>query len=138
MNEHHIWGMLEVERLTFNSSFAEETFKKELNNKIARYIVAKTDGKITGYGGLWNICGEGDIIDIATHPDYRRMGIADGILKKLIEICKNEGCTILHLEVRKSNTPARLLYKKNGFTECGERPKYYENKETAILMSLKL
>ncbi len=130
--------MVEVEERCFNSGFAEKTFNKELENKIARYIVAEENGKALGYGGVWNICGEADIIDIAVSPDFRRQGIAQGILKRLIELCKNEGCKQINLEVRESNIPAQRLYEKNGFMVTGQRKRYYENTETAILMSKKL
>ncbi len=138
MEKRHICGMVEIEEKCFNSGFAEKTFKKELTNKIAHYIVAEENGKVLGYGGIWNICGEADIIDIATHPDFRKMGIATGILSRLITFCKGQNCTRINLEVRESNIFAQRLYQKNGFIICGQRKKYYDNTETAILMALDL
>lgn len=138
MEKSHIEGMTEIERLCFNSGFGEKTFLRELENKIAHYIVAVSDGKISGYGGIWNICGEADIIDIATHPDFRRQGIAEEILKRLISFCKDAGCCRINLEVRESNIPAQRLYEKSGFSYCGERKNYYDGKETALLMSLEI
>lgn len=138
MEKCHIDGMAEIEEICFNSGFGKQTFLREMENKIAHYIVAETDGKVSGYGGIWNICGEADIIDIATHPDFRKQGIADGILKRLIRFCMDNGCTKINLEVRESNIVAQKLYEKNGFIICGERKKYYDGKETAILMNLNL
>ncbi len=134
MKLRHIDGMVEIEEKCFGSGFAEKTFLKELDNKIAHYIVAETNGTISGYGGIWNICGEADIIDIATHPDFRNRGIAQGIIERLIAFCQENGCTAINLEVRESNLPAQRLYEKNGFSVCGERKKYYDGKETALLM----
>ena len=56
------------------------------------------------------------------------------MIEKLIEYCKNENISEINLEVRISNDAAQSLYKKMGFMEVGQRPNYYENRETAILM----
>ncbi len=138
MERRHIGGMVEVEEKCFNSGFAPKTFLKELDNKIARYIVAEKNGVVCGYGSIWNICGEADIIDIAVHPDFRHQGIAQGILVRLIDLCRSENCSKINLEVRESNIPAQRLYEKNGFKVSGKRKKYYENSETAILMTKEL
>jgi ribosomal-protein-alanine N-acetyltransferase len=136
MDIFHVKNVAEIEMICFSNRFGEKTFLRELENKIAYYIVAISDGKICGYGGLWNICGEADITDIAVHPDFRRNGIGEGILGELISYCKANFCTKLNLEVRESNIPAQKLYEKCGFIRDGERKNYYENRETAILMSL--
>ncbi len=138
MEKSHISGMVEIEKACFNSGFAEKTFLRELENKIAHYIVALCGDMVVGYGGIWNICGEADIIDIATHPSFRRQGVAQGIIERLVEFCRKSGCEKITLEVRESNLAAQALYKKNGFERCGERKKYYDGKETAVLMRLNL
>lgn len=138
MEKRHIKDAAVIEEICFKSGFGEKTLLRELNNKIAHYIVAETDGKVSGYGGIWNICKEADLIDIAVHPDFRRKGIAQGILSRLIEFCRNCGCSKITLEVRISNAAAIGLYEKNGFRICGERKAYYADGETALLMSLRL
>ena len=57
----HIRAVAEIEGLCFSGRFGEATFLRELENKIAYYVVAVNEGKVSGYGGLWNICGEADI-----------------------------------------------------------------------------
>ncbi len=134
MQRRHIDGLVEIEEQCFNSGFARKTFEKELENKIAAYFVAENDGKPVGYAGLWNMCGAADIMDVAVHKDFRRQGIGEALIEKLIEYCKNEDISEINLEVRMSNLAAQSLYKKMGFMEVGQRPNYYENRETAILM----
>lgn len=41
--------------------------KKELENKVARYIVAEAEGKVIGYCGVWIIVDEGHITNVAVH-----------------------------------------------------------------------
>ncbi len=134
MSREHIDGLVKVEEQCFNSGFARQTFEKELENKLSTYVVALKDAQVVGYAGLWNICGEADIMNVGVCPDFRRMGIARGMLKKLIELCGGMQVFSINLEVRKSNYAAQKLYKKMGFEEVGIRPKYYENTEDAVLM----
>ncbi|MBR5155118.1 MAG: ribosomal protein S18-alanine N-acetyltransferase [Clostridia bacterium] len=138
MKEEHIEGLVKIEEQCFNSGYAKTTFLKELENKIAIYIVA-VDGKtVLGYMGLWNICGGADIIDVAVHKDFRRQGIGEGLISEMLKVCKKENIFEVNLEVRVSNFAARELYKKMGFSEVGLRKLYYENKEDAILMKIKI
>ena len=134
MEPRHIDGMVEVEEQCFNSGFARKTFEKELDNKIAEYVVAVSDGTVLGYAGFWNICGIADIIDVAVHKDFRRQGIARKMMYELDSICEEKKISEINLEVRESNLAAQSLYEGLGFRVCGRRPNYYENRETAILM----
>lgn len=138
MREEHIQGLVEVEKQCFNSGYAEKTFLKELENKIAVYIVAIDKNQVLGYIGLWNICGGADIIDVAVHKDFRRKGIGKGLISEMLKACRRENIFEVNLEVRASNIAAQRLYKKMGFSEVGLRRLYYENKEDAILMQLKI
>lgn len=107
----------------------------ELNNKLARYIVAVHDDKVIGYCGIWLVLDEGDITNIAVDPDYRGQHISSLILSNIIELCRNEKISSITLEVRKSNVIAQSLYKKFGFISEGVRKGYYQdNGEDCILM----
>jgi ribosomal-protein-alanine N-acetyltransferase len=132
----HIDGVLEVDRLSFSIPWSRASFENEaVQNDFARYVVAVSGGKIIGYGGVWIIAGEGQITNIAVHPDFRGMGTASKILEALIEICRHEAVSDMTLEVRVSNTPAIELYQKYGFVEEGVRKQFYaDNKEDALIM----
>lgn len=132
----HMDGVLEVDRLSFSLPWSRASFENEaVQNDFARYVVAVSDGKVIGYGGVWIIAGEGQITNIAVHPDFRGMGAACKMLEALIEICRSEAVSDMTLEVRVSNTPAIQLYHKYGFAEEGIRKQFYEdNKEDALIM----
>ncbi len=138
MKKEHIQGLVAIEEQCFNSGYAEKTFLRELENKIAIYVVAIENEMVLGYIGLWNICGGADIIDVAVHKDFRRHGIGEGLLAEILKACHRENIFEVNLEVRASNIAAQKLYKKMGFLEVGLRKLYYENKEDAILMQLKI
>ncbi|MBP1743147.1 MAG: hypothetical protein H6Q58_125 [Firmicutes bacterium] len=132
----HIDGVLEVDKLSFSLPWSRDSFEAEVSrNDFARYVVAVSDGKVVGYGGVWIIAGEGQITNIAVHPDFRGMGAACKMLEALIDICVKESVNDMTLEVRVSNTPAINLYRKYGFVEEGIRKQFYEdNKEDALIM----
>lgn len=135
MNKSHIDGIMEIEKDSFAIPWSRAAVEKELSNNLAIYAVVKENDKVVGYGGMWHVVNEGHITNIAVHKDYRRKGIGNIIVNKLIEIAEEKEMIGLTLEVRKSNTSALELYKKNGFKLEGIRPEYYEdNKEDAYIM----
>lgn len=135
MNKSHIDGIMEIEKDSFVIPWSRAAVEKELSNNLAIYAVVKENDKVVGYGGMWHVVNEGHITNIAVHKDYRRKGIGNIIVNKLIEIAEEKEMIGLTLEVRKSNFPALELYRKNGFKLEGIRPEYYEdNKEDAYIM----
>ena len=131
----HIDGIMAIDKLSFSLPASLDYYKKELQNKSAKYIVATKNGQILGYAALWLIVDEGHLINIAVHPEYRGIGISKMLLDELIKICKNFDITSMTLEVRASNNVAINLYHKYGFKDSGIRKGYYaDNKEDAIIM----
>ena len=139
-SKEDIQGIFEISNLSFKLPWSMESIKSEIDNPLAKYIVAKDmeSNKILGFIGIWIILGEGDITNIAVHPEFRKLGIGEKLLSSMIELCDSLNCNIINLEVRSSNLPAISLYKKLNFLEVGLRKGYYEdNKEDAILMQYK-
>ena len=76
---------------------------------------------------------EREILNIAVHPEFRRLGVATELLRA--EIARWPGAHFL--EVRESNIAARSLYEGLGFQAVGTRPGYYDNPpETGIVMRI--
>lgn len=136
MNETHVGQVAQLEKVCFSTPWSEISLKEELTNNFARFYVALCDGQVAGYIGAHNIVGEVYITNVAVSPDYRRRGIAETLIKKLVEITFTEGAEFITLEVRKSNESAIKLYTKMGFQIVGERKNFYENpREDALLMT---
>lgn len=135
MTSKDIDGVFEVEKNCFEHHWSKESFKKELINENARYLVAKLGGKIVGYVGIWLILDEGHITNVAVHNDYRGQKIGDKLVQALVNLCKENNINSMTLEVRVSNIVAQNLYKKYGFKLAGIRKEYYsDNKEDAMIM----
>lgn len=131
----HVNGVFSISNMSFKTPWSKESIEKELENKFARYVVAIKDDLIIGYAGVWLILDEGQITNIAVHPEYRGIGAGNMLLDALIEVCAIEGITSMTLEVRKSNIAAQNLYKNHGFVEEGIRKNYYlDTGEDGIIM----
>lgn len=113
-----------------------EMFLESLKNPSCRIFLLKNTMDVLAYGVLYTVLDEGDIANIATLPEYRRQGVGEYMLTEMINRAASLGTKKLFLEVRESNSPARRLYEKIGFTEIGIRKNYYESpRENAIVMT---
>lgn len=131
--------ILKIERLSFSPPWSEKSFLNEIYNKSSITNVAEFKGIIVGYVCARYFLDECHLLNLAIHPDYRRLGIASMLLDDLLEKLKNYGCLYCYLEVRISNYPSRRLYEKFGFKTVGIRKKYYLCPiEDAIIMMKEL
>lgn len=135
MQKEHVPGVAALEALCFSDPWSERSVASELDNPLSCWLVCVADGAVVGYVGSQTVLGETDMMNVAVHPSYRRRGIAEQLIAKLIEkLCEAES-HCLSLEVRASNEAAIALYTKMGFSVVGKRPRYYHNpKEDALIM----
>ena len=71
------------------------------------------------------VAGEGEILTVATAPNWRRYGIGEMLVKAALSHLSAERAEAMFLEVGDSNIAALALYRKYGFTEVGRRNNYY-------------
>ncbi len=123
----------------FDDFWSVNTLKSELQNPNSKYIVARFDNTIVGFGGIWKAVDDIHITDIVVKKAQRNNGIGSAILSKLIEISKfDKNIKSLTLEVNSNNTTAQKLYEKFDFKKVGLRKKYYNNTDDAIIMTKQL
>lgn len=133
-----IQAVVELDQISFSLPWPERSFRFELtDNPSSRCWVAEAEGRVVGMAVTWLFVDEAHIATIATHPDYRRQGIARKLLTFTLQSAMHEGAQSSFLEVRESNRPAQEMYRKFGYVEVGRRKRYYrDNDEDAILMNL--
>ena len=129
----------EIDVLSFILPWPERSLRFEVtDNPASRCWVAELDERVVGMLVLWMIVDEAHIASLATHPEFRRQGIAKRLLVVALEKAYAEGARSALLEVRAGNEAAQNMYKRFGFEEVGRRERYYkDNNEDAILMTLK-
>jgi putative acetyltransferase len=77
---------------------------------------------VMGVGALKRMgSNEGEIKSMHTLQNSRRSGVGGNMLRHIIDEAKNQGIKRLYLETGSFAffAPARALYAKHGFTECG-------------------
>lgn len=142
MKEEDLPFVLGIEKLSFPNPWSEMTFKGEIHNYpiSTPYVVAhKLQDKVIGYIIFWSIEEEVQINNIAIHPRYRRLGIAEEVLRQVLHQIKRSGMRFVTLEVRPSNFAALSLYNKLRFKFLGLSKNYYHNPvEHAYVMGKQL
>lgn len=125
-----------IERLSFGSdAYDPGLLHLFLNLSPETFLVAELNGRIVGYViGLVKKWGEGHVVSIAVHPEYRRRGVATALMEELLRRFKSRNVRSVRLEVRVSNRVAISLYEKLGFQSRGVIKRYYPDGEDAYLM----
>lgn len=133
--EAHLDGMAELEALCFSSPWSKNSLKLLLNEGIGVGMVCRRDGKICAYGGMLIAVDEGQITNVATHPDVRRQGYGRAVVEALLKYAKQHNLNSVSLEVRASNAAAIALYSSLGFKSEGRRRGFYTKpQEDALVM----
>lgn len=101
-------------------------------------IVAEDGGEIVGYGSITTAVDTADIGNIAVTEAYRRGGAGSEILNRLTQFARGKGAKKVFLEVRASNSPAMIMYLKNGFSGVYARTRYYSDGEDCLVMAKEL
>jgi ribosomal-protein-alanine N-acetyltransferase len=93
---------------------------------------------VIGFFAGWIVEDELHVNNVASHQDYRRIGVGRSLMEAAIDEAGRRGVAHVILEVRASNEAAQLLYRDLGFGFVGRRRDYYRMPtEDALVMKLK-
>ena len=131
--------ILEIERISFPTPWTAGSFREEMEKAVSHIRAVTVGDSLAGYLCFWMFADEIHLMNIAVHPENRRNGIGRQLLESMIRTGLSHEVQVVWLEVRPSNSPARLMYHRAGFRNIGQRPKYYRDTgEDAIVMCLRL
>jgi len=130
--------ILDMERQASSAAHWNAAAYMELvNNGVV--LVAEETGKLRGFVCAKAIAGEWEIENVVVAGEFIRRGVGSELMRELIRHAQRASASLIRLEVRVSNLPARALYLKHGFRESGRRKEYYNAPvEYAVLYSLPL
>jgi ribosomal-protein-alanine N-acetyltransferase len=135
MNSNDVKGVHRLEVECFNHPWSLSAIEKEVNNDNSLFCVYEVNGEIVGYAGMYYICDEGDITNVAVTKEYRGKGIGKQLLTEMFRIANKNGKKEFTLEVRESNVIAKHLYESIGFKKEGIRKNFYDNPtEDGVIM----
>ncbi|MFG0292861.1 MAG: GNAT family N-acetyltransferase [Phycisphaerales bacterium JB050] len=104
------------------------------------FFTAREDGELLGCGALLDLGGGvGEIKSMRTSRRHLRRGVAAAILSEIISTSRGHDMTRLCLETGTQTefVPARSLYSRFGFTDCGPFGNYTED-ANSVFMDLEL
>ncbi len=138
MRPDHLDAIMDIESRAFPNPWTRAAFVGHLHHpEFARYIVAIVDSDVVGYTGLFYGGGQGQVTNLAVHPEWREYGVGSRLLVETFDFSYRMNLQGLSLEVRVSNDDAQTLYEKLGVTKVGVRKNYYrEIGEDAYVMCI--
>ena len=103
-----------------------------------RVVLVIEEDSVQGFIVGRDLGPEWEIENIVVASSVQRRGLGSRLVQELLDLARNRGAQAVFLEVRESNSAARALYCKMGFTESGRRKSYYRNPEEDALVCRKL
>ena len=102
-------------------TYDEAKWREWLHN--AAVFIAELDGEPIGIvaGMQFDDPGRRCSLSMWVRPDARRQGVADGLVRTVIDWARNEGAHTVDLGVAEGNDDARRLYERHGFVSTGGR-----------------
>ncbi|MEO5634418.1 ribosomal protein S18-alanine N-acetyltransferase [Gaiella sp.] len=125
-----------IEQVSYPTPWSRSMFASELAKQSSLSLAAVADeGALVGYLVLSRYVDAWHVMNVAVADGHRRRGIASAMLRRLIDVTRDDAERGYTLEVRVSNLAAISLYEQFGFVTRGVRPGYYtDNREDALIM----
>ncbi len=134
--------VLVIEASASPTPWSKNMFTEEIQNLTSCCFVMKIEvgskQPVIGFICFRNMAGESELLNIAVHPHYRRLGAGRKLMEFYIEFSSRGGGRAFYLEVHSSNQSAIRLYQSFSYQSFGVRKKFYQNKFDALLMVKKV
>lgn len=141
MHVSHLSQVLEIEQRAYPFPWSEGIFKDCLKVGYSSWVVTNLRQDILAYALMSMAVGEAHVLNLCVDPALQRQGVGRYLLQYLVSLARAAHCTIVLLEVRKSNKAAIRLYEQQGFARLGLRKAYYpamEGREDAIVLGYEI
>ncbi len=108
----------------------------------ACWALLDAQDSVLAYAFFSIAAGEAQLLNLCVDPEHHGRGLGRRLMQHLLHTAREQFCTILLLEVRRSNAIARRLYESLGFNTLGVRKGYYPNgpgaTEDALVMGFEI
>ena len=127
--------VLAIENESFEFPWLEEDFIRCLRQRNCIGMVAEFDEQVVGFMIYELHKSRLHILNFAVAADFRRRGVAQQMVDKLISKLSPQRRTRIMLEVRETNLAAQLFFRARGFRAVSVLRDFYEDTtEDAYLM----
>ena len=147
MSEHDLLEVVQIEEQSGLSRWGWAAYYAELQGANRDLMLVARPSRssiieytpVVGYIVARETAGEFHINNVAVRAEFRRKGIGEALLTRILDEARRRRATAAFLEVRSANRAAQALYEKNGFKAIARRSNYYSDPaEDAVVMSLVL
>ena len=122
-------------RARFEFPWSEEDFIRCLRQRNCIGMVAEHEERVVGFMIYELHKTRLHVLNFAVHPDFRRRGVGEAMVQKLISKLSQQRRNRILLEVRETNLAAQLFFRTAGFRAISVLRDFYEDTtEDAYLM----
>jgi ribosomal-protein-alanine N-acetyltransferase len=131
--------VLNIENASFEFPWTEDEFIRCLRQRDCIGMVAERNEDVAGFMIYELHKNRIHILSFAVHPDYRRQGIGQSMIDKLVSKLAYQRRNRIVLEVRETNLDAQLFFRQLGFRATSVLRSFYEDTpEDAFLMQYRV
>ena len=127
--------VLAIEHAGFEFPWCEEEFLRVLRQRNCIGMVAELGERVVGFMIYELHKSKLNVLDFAVHPEYRRQGIGQQMVDKLVGKLSSHRRTRIAMYVRETNLASQLFYRVQGFRAVEvAREHYQDTGEDAFVM----
>jgi ribosomal-protein-alanine N-acetyltransferase len=127
--------VLDIENQSFEFPWSEDDFIRCLRQRNCIGMVAEHDEQVVGFMIYELHRNRLHILNFAVSEDYRRRGVGQQMIDKLVGKLSSQRRNRIHLEVRETNLAAQLFFRELGFRAISLMRGFYDDTtEDAYLM----
>lgn len=148
MTEHDLLEVVEIEENSGLSRWGWAAYYAELQGRHSKLMFVARINNPEPRRGVNSLAGyivarmgadELHINNVAVRDEYRRRGIGQDLLDRIMEQGRRLRTPVAFLELRAGNSAALALYEKCGFKVTARRRNYYSDPvEDALVMAIEL
>jgi [ribosomal protein S18]-alanine N-acetyltransferase len=129
---------LALDRLCLGGLWSEQQWRTELADPQRPGLGLTQGGRLLAIACAWLVVDELHLTLVAVDPAHRRRGLAQELVRALLQRGRELGAARATLEVASGNPAALALYRTLGFRTAGVRRRYYSNGDDALIQWLDL
>ena len=131
--ERDLAPIARIERAVFSDPWPASAFR---GLGYSHAWVAVEGDQVVGYLFGRVAADEAEILNVAVHPEHRRLGVARHLLETALRQFRAVNARTVYLEVRSANETALAFYRSHDFKPVGTRRRYYQNpSDDAVVMA---
>ena len=118
--------------------WSKKQWISEFNKEGVKVLVLSLSNKVIGVCVFQVVIDEAHINYFSIHPEFRRNGYGNYLMRNTIKRCEVLNLEKLLLEVSAANSIAQKFYNYFNFLTVGKRRNYYKDGSDALLKEKKL